>query len=573
MDAAEFLRLFPLRAPNLGWLLGAGTSASSGIATAGDMIWDFKRRLFCSEQGISLRACEDLSNPVVQGKIQRYLDGRGGCPAAGAEEEYSHYFSAVFPNEADRRRYIEQLISKATPSYGFLALGVLMKLGQVRVIWTTNFDRNAEDAAAGILKSTGKLVVSSLDAPHLMREALQEGRWPVLGKLHGDFQSRRLKNTSEELQTQDAELRRELVEACRRFGLVASGYSGRDVSVMAALEEAIDGGRGYPSGLFWFVRTAPSPRVVAFMEKARSCGVDAHLITVETFDELLADIVGQFPSLPKEDAEFLDSKVRRLSDAVFPHGKGGWPVVRLNAVEVIRFPTVCRLIQCEIGGAGEVTDAVEASGASVVATRKKAGVLLFGSDAEAAKAFEKYKMNGSDVYAIESRRLWYDSVEAGLIYAGLVQALVRERGLVSERKRGQRILRVDPSEEGSARLAPLKQLVKVIWGTVAKTSVTWAEAIEIHLEYRMNRLWLVIEPTVWVGRPSEQEWEIVREFQRERQAVRYNRAANELLQAWCEVISGKQPVAKLSAFGITDGIDATFEVGDTTAFSRRLIAR
>src|SRR5882724_293015 len=150
MNAAEFLRLFPLRAQNLMWFLGAGASASSGIATAGDMIWDFKRRLYCSEQGISIRACEDLSNPVVRGKIQRYLDGRGGCPGDGAEEEYSHYFSAVFPNEADRRRYIDQLISKAVPSYGFLALGVLMKVGLLRVLWTMNFDRNVEDGAAGI---------------------------------------------------------------------------------------------------------------------------------------------------------------------------------------------------------------------------------------------------------------------------------------------------------------------------------------------------------------------------------------------------------------------------------------
>ncbi len=573
MDVAEFLRLFPLRAPNLMWLLGAGASASSGIATAGDMILDFKRRLYCSEQGISLRACEDLSNPVVQGRIQRYLDGRGGCPAGGAEEEYSHYFSAVFPNESDRRRYIEQLISKATPSYGFLALGVLMKVGQARVLWTTNFDRNIEDAAAGILKTTGKLVVSSLDAPGLMREALQEGRWPLLGKLHGDFQSRRLKNTSEELQTQDAELRRELVETCRRLGLIVCGYSGRDLSVMAALEEAIDGGRGYPSGLFWFTRNGASARVVSFVEKARAAGVDAHLITVETFDELLADIVAQLPNVPKEDVEFLNSKVQRISEATMPHGRGGWPVVRLNAVEVIKFPTVCRVVRCEIGGVGEVYEAVEASGANIVATRRKAGVLLFGSDAEAAKAFGGFKMDGSDLYTIEPRRLWYDSIEGGLIYDGLVQALVRERGFVSERRRGQRILRVDTKEEGSARLAPLKKVVNVICGTVGKTSVPWAEAMEIHLEYRMGRLWLVIEPTVWVGRPGDGEREVVREFQRERHAVRYNRVANELLAAWCEVISAQQPVAKLSAFGISDGIDAVFEIGDTTAYSRRLVAR
>src|SRR2546421_683678 len=120
MNVAEFLRLFPLRAPNLIWFLGAGASASSGIATAGDMIWDFKRRLYCSEQGISIRACDDISSPNVRGKIQRYLDSRRDCPADGAEEEYCHYFSSVFPNEADRRRYIDQLIAKATPSFGFL---------------------------------------------------------------------------------------------------------------------------------------------------------------------------------------------------------------------------------------------------------------------------------------------------------------------------------------------------------------------------------------------------------------------------------------------------------------------
>ena len=56
---------------------------------------------------------------------------------------------------------------------------------------------------AVVLNTTGKLIVATLDTPHLMREAMQESRGPVLGKLHGDFQSRRLKNTSAELQAQD----------------------------------------------------------------------------------------------------------------------------------------------------------------------------------------------------------------------------------------------------------------------------------------------------------------------------------------------------------------------------------
>lgn len=595
MTPAEFFRIFPLRAQNLMWLLGAGASAASGVPTAGDMIWDFKRRLYCAEQGVSVRACEDLTNPTLQAKIQRYLDGRGDCPAPGSDEEYSHYFSAVFPNEADRRRYIDQMISKATPSFGFLALAVLMNLGKARVVWTTNFDRNVEDAAAVVLKTTGKLIVSTLDAPHLMREALQEGRGPVFGKLHGDFQSRRLKNTSDELQAQDAQLRHELVDACKQYGLIVTGYSGCDHSVMDALEEAIDGGRGYPSGLFWFSRSLPSPRVTSLIEKARQAGVEARIVEVQTFDELLADIVAQMPDVPEEDADFLNSKAKRLTEVPLPKDRGGWPIVRLNAVEILKFPRVCRLVTCEIGGMSEVKSSIAASGARLVATRRKAGVLLFGSDAEVQKAFSRHNITAIDLHTIEPRRMRYDSAEGGLIYDALARALARVRTLLVERKRGQCVLRVDPARESGDIYLPLKNALEVISGTIPGTSVTWAEAIDIHLAYHFERLWLVVEPMVWAATPSlpeedsvhaiqsevrtanverlRTEKDIVREFLRERQATRYNRKWNALLTAWCEVISGGQPIAEVSTFGIHDGIDAVFEIGNTTGFSWRLIQR
>ncbi len=573
MTLAEFLRIYPLRAPNVMWLLGAGASAASGVPTACDMIWDFKRRLYCAEQRVSLRACEDLSSPNVRAKIQHYLDGRGDCPSLDSDEEYSHYFSTVFPDESDRRRYIDQMIAKATPSYGFLALAILMKLGHVRAVWTTNFDRNVEDAAATVLKTTSKLVVSALDTPDLTREALNEGRTPVLGKLHGDFQSRRLKNTSEELQAQDAQLRRQLVDACKRYGLIVAGYSGRDRSVMDALHESIDAGTGYPSGLFWFSRNEPSDAARSLIEKARSAGVQAHIIEVQTFDELVADMIAQFPALPREDAEFLDSKLKRLTDAPLPQEKGGWPVVRLNAVEVISYPSVCRLVKCEIGGAKEVRDTIEKTGAQLVATRRKAGVLLFGSDAEVRNAFGSHNVTALDLYTIEPRRFWYDSVEAGLTCDALLRALSRERSLLAETRRGRHVLRVDPTKANGKVYGPLEQVLNPITGVVPNTTVAWAEAVEINLAYRLGRLWLVFEPLVWTGKPLPEEKEIVREFQRERQATRYNRQWNELISAWSSLIYGNKPDGKLSAFGITNGIDATFVLGDTTAFSRRVIRR
>lgn len=46
--ADDFARRFSLRAGNLMWFLGAGASASAGIPTAQDLVWQFKQQLFIS---------------------------------------------------------------------------------------------------------------------------------------------------------------------------------------------------------------------------------------------------------------------------------------------------------------------------------------------------------------------------------------------------------------------------------------------------------------------------------------------------------------------------------------------
>jgi NAD-dependent SIR2 family protein deacetylase len=577
MSPAEFLRVYHLRAPHLMWLLGAGASAASGIRTAGDMIWDFKRRIYCSEQKVPLRACEDLGDPRLLDKVQEFFDRQGTCPPRDSLEEYAFYFSRVYPSEADRRKYIEELTSKGTPSYGHTALALLLKKDLARIIWTTNFDKNVEDAAAKAFGRTGSLLAVDLEAPHLFRQASQEGRWPLLGKLHGDFQSRRLKNTEDELRSQDAELRQCLVRACQAGGLVVVGYSGRDESVMDALEEAIDQGNGFPQGLFWIARSSgAAPRVAALLEKARAAGVtEAHLIEVPTFDELLADVVGQCQHLSDEEMALLNEHARRVSDAPLVMDKGGWPVIRLNAIEVVRFPNTCRLVKAEIGGMKQVRETITRTGANIIASRRKAGVLLFGSDAEARKAFVKGEF---DIYTLEDRRLRYPSPEQSLIYDALVRALVRERPLLARYRAHHPVLFVDPSRRSDPIFQPLTQAAGSVCGVLKNVDIPWSEAVSLRLSYRLNKLWLVFEPTVWPEYPADEskdedairrQREFVKEFQRERAARRYNRAWNGMLQAWCHVFCGGDKPADLQAFGISNGVDARFALSPITGFSRR----
>jgi len=56
MKVADFLRLYPLRAPNVMWFLGAGASAAAGVPTAEEMVWDFKRSLYCSALRVPVNA-------------------------------------------------------------------------------------------------------------------------------------------------------------------------------------------------------------------------------------------------------------------------------------------------------------------------------------------------------------------------------------------------------------------------------------------------------------------------------------------------------------------------------------
>jgi hypothetical protein len=79
-----------------------------------------------------------------------------------------------------------------------------MNAGHTRLVWSTNFDALVADACAKVYEGTGYLTTVALEAPTLGREVLNEERWPAEIKLHGDFRSRRLKNTYDELRQQDA---------------------------------------------------------------------------------------------------------------------------------------------------------------------------------------------------------------------------------------------------------------------------------------------------------------------------------------------------------------------------------
>jgi SIR2-like domain len=488
------------------------------------------------------------------------------CRASPLSRNMPSYFEAVYPSEKDRRAYLDARITGAKPSYGHLALATLMRAQLTRLVWTTNFDPLVADACAKVYGTTGPLTTVALDAPELAAQCIAGERWPVEVKLHGDFHSRRLKNTPDELRNQDARLRQLLVDSCRRFGLVVVGYS--DDSVMDALEAALQQTDAFPAGLFWLHRgeAPPLARVARLLADATKATVEAALVPVENFDEALRDLMRLMKGVDTLTLDAFAMERRRWSSAPRPGGSRGWPVVRLNALPVTQMPSVCRRVGCQVGGHTEVRHAILQAQVSVLAARAQAGVLAFGADADVRTAFEAHNITEFDLHTIETRRLRYESGERGLLRDALIRAIVRQRGLDHQRRRSTDLL--VPSDLKHVSWMPLLRLVGTLGGTVAgHPELRWREGIGTRLDWADDRLWLLVEPRIVFDGITDENKAAAADFARERTVKRYNRELNDLIAFWSALLAGDG--RELRALGVADGVDAVFRLSPDTAFSRR----
>ena len=569
IQSDDLTRRIAMRGRNLMWFLGAGASAAGGVPTAMDMIWEFKQLLFVTQRRISLSEVADLWNPMVQDRLQGHIDSLNDMPPPGDAEEYAALFEKVYPSEPDRRAYLDDKLSKANPSYGHIALTSLLKAGRAGIIWTTNFDPLVADACAKVYGGTGHLTTADLESPDRALQAIQEERWPVEIKLHGDFRSHRLKNTAAELRTQDAKLGQALNHSCQRYGLVVAGYSGRDDSVMDSLEQAIAVPGSFPAGLFWLHRGdhAPLTRVTQLLHTASGRGIEAGIVSIESFDEVMRDLIRLVEGLDKRVLDAFAQERQVWSAAPIPTGSKGHPVIRLNALPVVQGPSVCRRVVCDIGGTAEVRKAVQRAGVDVIAVRSQQGVLAFGSDEDVRRAFGAYGIKAFDLHTFEVKRQTYESTERGLLREALTKALERQVGLVAIRRRRSDLLA--PEDPAAPRWSDLRKLVGAVAGRVkGHSGLTWKEGVGIRLGWANGRLWMQFEPrTVFEGLNDSNRYAAA-DFARERAVKRYNRKLSQLLDFWSNCFT--QGDDDLRALSVGNGVDAVFRLSPRNAGSRRI---
>ena len=267
----------------LSMLIGAGASISSGMPSVQMCIQEWKRGIFLTNNPGLEDQFAELSLPGIRRRIQRWLDHQGCFPAEGASDEYGFYIQQCFPIAEDRRTYFQNKIREARPHVGYQLLCQLAEAGFIRSVWSTNFDGLVARAAAPCNLTPLEV---GIDSQQRLTRPPAQGELLCVS-LHGDYRYDALKNTPEELQTQEAALLKALIDETRTRPLVVVGYSGRDRSVMDALDTTYaEPGAGV---LFWCGRgdSSPPDDVTALIHHARGKGRNAYYVPTLGFDDLM----------------------------------------------------------------------------------------------------------------------------------------------------------------------------------------------------------------------------------------------------------------------------------------------
>lgn len=536
-------------------LLGAGASITSGIPSGWQCIWQWKAEIYISNQPhVSQALLGDPTLPHVQDRIQAWLDATGGFPKNGAPDEYQFFAERCYQEARDRQRFFEKIITDGTPSLGYKLLALLIEASHFRWIWTTNFDnmlgRARDSGHKRIIREVGMDSRDRALAAEPDDQALQH----IF--LHGDFRYDRLRNTATELQAMHEEFRGQLSQQCLHYPLVVVGYSGRDDSVMTALEAAYaQRGEG---GLYWLGMrgSSPHPRVQALIEKATAQGRRAEYIECDGFDALMHQLAryllrdepwaGRAHELIKSSP----SPRRAFSLADYhPTGRiiksNSWPVVAPTHLYQLRAPA-------EIQSWEDLRERTAKAGGRICAGLTSGKIIAMGLQADILSCFGREASEPIEQIPVSPKELFFeDGVVLSILREGLVRSLAT--GGLRAATEHRRWYLYDPTQRRTYR-----------W---QHETAVFYQAVLVRLEQRAGQLYLSLIPEPYIP-ADEQPAAFAKGSLAPLKAAlvgrQWNRAFNDELNEWrsrLKLNAKLQSVATIFPAGHETGFRYTIQAG------------
>lgn len=267
------------------FLIGSGHSRAAEIPTGWEITLDLIRRL-----------------AMMQGEEDQPDWAAWYREKAGKEPDYSELVGELGLSRDERRSILHSYIEptdddraegRRVPTAAHYALADLVKLGYVRVIITTNFDRLLESAMRE--REIEPTVISSVDALKGAEPLIHSNCY--LLKLHGDYKDSRILNTDNELSNYPPEYDAILDRIFDEHGLIVCGWSGEwDHALRAAILRCP--ARRYT--MYWTARGKLSAQAEELISQRKGCPVtiadaDSFLVEIRDRIEILARTHRQNP--------------------------------------------------------------------------------------------------------------------------------------------------------------------------------------------------------------------------------------------------------------------------------------
>ena len=298
--------------PNFAILIGAGTSATSGIKTAKEMITEWCQQLY--KQSLSDKPFEEWL------KEQDWFED---------DEEYSILFERVYDQASQRRNYIEECVKDARSSWGYIFLANIISHNYFNVVFTPNFDDLLNEAC--FMYADLRPIVCAHDSA-VAGIRVTSAR-PKVIKLHGDFLYDSMKNTVVETERLEKNMRDKFIQFAGEYGLVVIGYGGNDRSIMDTLDGLLRSEVYFPHGVYWCIREKSklSKKLQRLMRREK-----IYWVEIEGFDEFMAELHEELGlTLPDAVRDPYQATTKRLNRFILPKDEVKHPIIKkgINQLE------------------------------------------------------------------------------------------------------------------------------------------------------------------------------------------------------------------------------------------------
>ncbi|MBK9293904.1 MAG: SIR2 family protein [Oligoflexia bacterium] len=483
IELDTFLNRFEVRpAKSYAFFLGSGTSVQSGIPTGSQLVWDFKRRIYCNHHKITAEKFNDLESEENRKILQDFLIAQKIVPEK-SEFEYSYYFEKCFPSREDRKYFIQGKVSNATPSIGHKCLGKLFVDGISDEIFTTNFDELIESGVQAVKTGHSFLVLSPEKESSL--QELSKANYSKIIKLHGDYRYDALKNATSELQRLDKGLSDYFLNSLKNRGIIFVGYSGNDDSILSTLESIIENKKYLPHGLVWALRSGqtPSERILSLIKKAKTVNEHSGFLQIDNFDELAYLLYSK--KCKKDEGIEKESRtlVNRKQAFELDSAPSNISPFILNSLEISTFPKTALAV--DSGQLDWENLNLPKSKDKVVYSKYKGKLYLWGEVGEISNYLSELGINQTaTTIDLHKTKLSEDSsFYQGMIYSAL-QMHFKKKGFDGFGRHGV----FDPKSKISDAKIP--------------NNYAAYEAIKFQLSWAEKSLRLLLEPTVYVKSPN-----------------------------------------------------------------------